>query len=220
VGDIHGCFSLLQAALDKIGFSPATDRLFSLGDLVDRGPESADVLSWLDKPWFHAIAGNHDLMTWRSALQNPYPFVNHLRHGGEWLTQLSPTQQMAVGERLRALPIAAQVETAQGFIGLVHADCPFDDWADMQAAPLMPDTEQTCLWSIERYRRRYDGVVRGVRAVVHGHMTIPTMQVLGNVYYIDTGGWQPNSGHYTLLDLSTLTATAVPSGVIIPKRYR
>ena len=40
VGDIHGCFTELQRGLDTIGFDPCTDRLFSVGDLVDRGPES------------------------------------------------------------------------------------------------------------------------------------------------------------------------------------
>ncbi|MBZ0074391.1 metallophosphoesterase [Bordetella hinzii] len=40
-----------------------------MGDLVDRGPESADVLKWLERPWFHAICGNHDLMTWRRAIR-------------------------------------------------------------------------------------------------------------------------------------------------------
>lgn len=40
VGDIHGCFSKLEAALRRVGFIPEKDRLFSVGDLVDRGPES------------------------------------------------------------------------------------------------------------------------------------------------------------------------------------
>jgi serine/threonine protein phosphatase 1 len=85
VGDIHGCFSALQKVLDTVTFDPAVDRLFSVGDLVDRGPESHLVLEWLDKPWFHAIGGNHDHMAWRSALGDPYPHVDHRRHGGEWL---------------------------------------------------------------------------------------------------------------------------------------
>lgn len=67
VGDIHGCFSKLDAALRKVRFSPAHDRLFAVGDLVDRGPESALVLEWLVQPWFHSVCGNHDLMTWRRA---------------------------------------------------------------------------------------------------------------------------------------------------------
>ena len=60
VGDIHGHFTRLQAALDAAGFNPAVDRLFSVGDLVDRGPECEDVIKWLNKPWFHPVRGNHD----------------------------------------------------------------------------------------------------------------------------------------------------------------
>jgi hypothetical protein len=41
-GDIHGCFDELDAALAKLQFDPAVDRLISVGDLVDRGPRSAD----------------------------------------------------------------------------------------------------------------------------------------------------------------------------------
>lgn len=61
VGDVHGCFTKLQASLDAVGFDPARDRLFSVGDLVDRGPESDQVLAWLAQPWFHAVSGNHEV---------------------------------------------------------------------------------------------------------------------------------------------------------------
>lgn len=63
VGDIHGCFSKLKTSLKRIRFDPSKDRLFSVGDLVDRGPESHHVLEWLDLSWFHAICGNHEQLT-------------------------------------------------------------------------------------------------------------------------------------------------------------
>lgn len=65
VGDVHGHFTKLQAALDAVGFNPAEDRLFSVGDLVDRGPECDQALEWLAKPWFHAVSGNHEDMAIR-----------------------------------------------------------------------------------------------------------------------------------------------------------
>ena len=49
VGDIHGAFADLRRALDAIGFDEHRDRLFSVGDLVDRGPESEAALEWLKK---------------------------------------------------------------------------------------------------------------------------------------------------------------------------
>jgi serine/threonine protein phosphatase 1 len=62
VGDIHGHFSALVEGMRAIGFDASRDRLFSLGDMVDRGPESAQAMDWLKKPWFHAVRGNHELM--------------------------------------------------------------------------------------------------------------------------------------------------------------
>ena len=214
VGDIHGCFSDLQRALDAIGFDPAVDRLFCVGDLVDRGPESDQVLAWLDRPWVHSICGNHDFLAWRSALGNPYPDVNHFANGGEWLELLSPSTRAEIGLRLQALPLALEVETSLGHVGLVHADCPFDNWHDMQAAaregidPQSPVGE-CCLWSVERYRLKYTGHVRNLRALVHGHMAIRQTLVLGNVHFIDTGGWRPD-GCFTFLNLETLQAFCGP----------
>lgn len=204
VGDIHGCFTALQQALDHINFNPAKDRLFSVGDLVDRGPESDQVLDWLGRPWFHAICGNHDFMIWRSALGNPYPEVNYLEHGGAWLNELDQKTQRRVGERLAALPLAIEVETTAGLVGLVHADCPYDDWKDMQSQPLSASAAACCLWSRERYRRSYSTPVRNIRAVIHGHTTVSSMQKLANVFFIDTGGWKSGLGHFTFLDLDNL----------------
>ncbi|MGH8462894.1 MAG: metallophosphoesterase, partial [Pseudomonas sp.] len=42
VGDIHGHFQRVWAQLMRAGFDPKVDRLFSVGDLVDRGPECTD----------------------------------------------------------------------------------------------------------------------------------------------------------------------------------
>lgn len=222
VGDIHGCFTALQLALDQINFDPAKDRLFSVGDLVDRGPESDQVLAWLDRPWFYAICGNHDFMIWRAALGDPYRAVNYLDHGGSWLDKLDKNVQRRIGERLATLPLAIEVETSEGLVGLVHADCPYDDWSHMQNHALSESSADCCLWSRDRYLRSYTTPVRNARAIVHGHTTVGSMQKLGNVFFIDTGGWCPGRGHFTFLDLQTLVAIQgiTPITATIPRRYR
>jgi serine/threonine protein phosphatase 1 len=63
VGDLHGCYDLLQRVLDEVSFNKTHDRLFSVGDLIDRGPDSLACLQLLAEPWFFAVKGNHeDLM--------------------------------------------------------------------------------------------------------------------------------------------------------------
>ena len=184
-----------------------------MGDLVDRGTESDQVLAWLEKPWFHAILGNHDFMAFRSALGTPTEF-DYLQSWGEWLARLSEAEQRRIGEGLAALPLAMEIETAAGIVGLVHADCPFDDWLDMrkvrgQGIDLTGPIADWCLWSLERHSRRYAGIIRNIRAVVHGHMVVRTPEVLGNVHFIDTGGWM-QGGYFTFLELETLKPVLGP----------
>jgi serine/threonine protein phosphatase 1 len=62
IGDLHGCFDLLEQLLEFVCFDTSCDRLFSVGDLIDRGPDSLRCLGLLTEPWFYAVQGNHELM--------------------------------------------------------------------------------------------------------------------------------------------------------------
>lgn len=63
VGDIQGCYQSLCKLLEKIEFDASSDQLWAVGDLVNRGPESLEVLRYcrsLGKS-FRTVLGNHDL---------------------------------------------------------------------------------------------------------------------------------------------------------------
>ena len=67
IGDVHGCYRTLRKLLHRLPFDPKRDRLWLVGDLVNRGPDSLAVLRWardLERKMgdrFTAVQGNHDL---------------------------------------------------------------------------------------------------------------------------------------------------------------
>lgn len=216
VGDVHGCFDALLKALEHIGFDPLTDRLFVAGDLVGKGPQSVRVEHWLRQPWLHAVRGNHDDAAVRFAKGNPIDQERYRRNGDGWILDLPPEAQKHCAEPLDALPYAIEVETRSGLVGIVHADCPFDEWPALVQALTAPatrkaykETANACMRSRERLDGRDERGVAGLEALVVGHCLVEQVLWLGNVIYIDTGGWT-QAGQFTLLNLNTLQVTMEP----------
>lgn len=216
VGDIHGHFTRLQKKLDAIGFNPARgDRLFSVGDLVDRGPESDEALDWLARPWFHAVLGNHEHMAimWDEHRDGVDPEW-YIRNGGAWNVFNPRETSAAFADAFRELPVAIELETNFGTVGIVHADCPLSSWREFTAAMQSRDHEfaygarNTAIWSRERIKSAVAGRkterVEDVRAVVVGHNEMAVPQWIDNVLHIETSGWR-DAGSFTVINADTLS---------------
>lgn len=193
VGDIHGRFDVLRVALDKLLFDASIDRMFSVGDLIDRGMFSEEVVYWLGRPWFHAVRGNHEQMV-IDGFAGVGDIPRHIRNGGGWFYELPKPKQLTIYSALRKLPLMIQVDQPGGQkIGVVHAEVPQllggGDW--QEAIDLFRlsfnDSVSSCLYSRDKFNRQDNSMIRGVDKVFVGHTTVPDIIGLGNVLYVDTG---------------------------------
>ena len=137
IGDIHGCFLTLQSLLDKIEFS-STDQLWLVGDLVNRGPRSLDVLRWTRDLGERVITvlGNHDVHLLKTAFN-----------------LASPSKQEVFSSLLAAEDSAALLDWLR-HRPLIHVEKPYL----LVHAGLLPQ------WSIEeaeRYGCEVEAVLRG-----------------------------------------------------------
>ena len=190
VGDVHGMFPHLEALLEDVEFSDQRDRLFSVGDLVDRGPESARALEWLARPWFFACRGNHEQFVLDSTDAQEQEFWMHF-NGGDWWGSLGADARQRFRSVLGGLPLAMEVETATGLVGIVHADVPTDlDWNAFCDLLRRGDREAILYALFSRNRLQRDPAsippVEGISRVYCGHTPVREPQTVQNVHFIDT----------------------------------
>lgn len=202
VGDIHGCFSKLTCALAIMGFDETKDRLFAVGDLVDRGPDSEDALEWLAKPWFHSVRGNHEQM----AIDYADGFSDdcYILNGGAWMINLPKAEQRLFADAFKKLPIAIDIKAQGKLYGIVHADPVYNDWNTLVEALDHPNAEgvsQSAMWDRHRYNSKDDDVVKNVELVYVGHTPLKKVVKFGNVLFIDTGAVFKN-GSMTIVELT------------------
>lgn len=201
VGDIHGMFHLLLQALDELQFDPSRDRLFPVGDLVDRGPFSREARSFLREPWVKALRGNHEqlfLDCYQGGQLDAAALDFHVRRNGAgWWMELSSQLQQELLEEFAKLPLAIEVQTERGTVGLVHAEVPRGmGWQEFTQRLEAGDhhTVQSCLWGRTRVKSGDASGVRGVDRVFSGHTILGQVSRLGNCYFLDTGAFQRGTG--------------------------
>jgi serine/threonine protein phosphatase 1 len=193
VGDIHGCFSELQEAMFAVGFDTTRDRLFAVGDLVDRGPESDEVVDWLSRPWFHSVRGNHDQFV-VDYMDGPMDTGIYLYNGGGWFLEMIPDARPYYYNEMVKLPLLIEVETKNGLVGIVHADVAGDSWEDFKKR-LVDDHGLTwgsfAMWGrhrIKEFREKgFAPVISDIHKVYVGHTPVKERTEVGNVVFIDMG---------------------------------
>ena len=192
--------------MEERGFDETRDRIFSVGDLVDRGDRSEDAIDWIKRSYFHAVRGNHEDMAIRAHTGN-MDKENHIANGGAWIVGMTKEEQIEFSLAFQELPYMIEVEhDIGGLLGVVHAELMDGDWNLTKEAlenknhPRHKEAKQSVLWGRSKYQNLDESLVAGVDFLFVGHTPVKKAAYLGNVFYIDTGACF--GGGITLLDLS------------------
>lgn len=117
IGDVQGCYDELRLLLDEIAFDPDHDRLYFVGDLVNRGPRSLQTLRFIKNLGLAAetVLGNHDLHLLAVACG-----VSKTKHRDTFGDVLNAPDREDLLDWLRKRPLLQRV----GEFYLIHAGLP------------------------------------------------------------------------------------------------
>ena len=101
IGDLHGAYPCFENLLNNLNFDKSKDRMFSVGDLIDRGPDSQSCLRLLREPWFHAVFANHEQMMLHAFTDGAFG-ESWIRNGGVWGLEIA----CAADSLLKGKPVA------------------------------------------------------------------------------------------------------------------
>ncbi len=212
IGDIHGCVRELEALLKALPFEPGRDQLWSVGDLVNKGPESLQVLRlWRDVKG-RGVLGNHDVYALQAGNGGP-------RRGHDTLDELlAAPDGEALLDALQGWPLLVHVvaEDAGREAWVVHGGL-HPGWTDLHqvAANLngLPHDEAWLEATGTRFATRvrfcmadgrmnddvshpdrvdpgyrpWDDYYSGEVQVVHGHWALRGYHRTGHVLGLDSG---------------------------------
>lgn len=206
IGDVHGRLDLLKALLRQIeeddrALPPAEMHVVMLGDLIDRGPDSAGVIELLlDRPadfgQFHFIVGNHEEAMIQSLEEGADPHkVEWLRYGGrETLRSYGVPDDVfemrgsLMSDELRRYVPQAHVDFVRGFEEtLILGDYLFVHAGIRPGKPLSRQLRKDFLWIRDEFLN--DDKSDHGHIVVHGHTIAREPVFTPNRIGIDTGAY-------------------------------
>ena len=215
IGDIHGRLDLFDAMIaeieaDDVARADSETHVVLLGDLVDRGPDSAGVVArtraWQAQRSVRVLAGNHEEM-FLDAFEKPEVLRHFLKHGGrETILSYGLSKKqfntMSLDELFELLPRLIPQEERNYIAAfedmIVAGDYLFVHAGIDPAVPLAEQRRRDLLWIRDRFLN-HEGPLDKV--VVHGHTIFDRVMDCGNRIGIDTGAFR--SGVLTALVLET-----------------
>lgn len=200
IGDVHGHYDGLMTLLEAIAPN-SDDRVYFLGDLIDRGPKSAQVVDFVKQSSYQCLLGNHEQLMIEANGSDPRSLPAWLYSGGQATIDSYIDMGMIPYKHLdwmRSLPPYLDL----GDIWLAHAG------VDPKLSLKQQSTYQLC-WIRGEFHRISKPYFPD-KLIITGHTITFTFEGVspgelaqGNGWLdIDTGAYHPRSGWLTGLDIT------------------
>ncbi|MBD0388433.1 MAG: metallophosphoesterase [Nostoc sp. C3-bin3] len=204
IGDVHGHYDGLMVLLDAIAPN-SHDQVYFLGDLINRGGKSAEVVEFVRQSSYHCLLGNHEQMLWEY-LSRKQVLQKALETGRFGNYEETAASYRKVG--LSLLPVHLQ-----WFASLpTHLD--LRDIFAVHAGvhpqiPLEKQTSREFCWIRQPFHHMSQPYFTD-KLIIVGHTVtfkfpgvVPGKIAQGQGWLdIDTGAYDPRSGWLTALDIS------------------
>ncbi|PJZ31353.1 metallophosphoesterase [Leptospira kmetyi] len=177
IGDIHGCYDELMSLLKALNFSEETDRIISVGDIVDRGPDSVKVYQFFkENPKHIVVMGNHENKHHNQVLSYSQEIVK-VQFGTRYPEFL---------EWVRKLPYYYETESAIIVHAAIEPDVPLKD---QKKEVLMGSTSGEKYLTNKIGSEDWTSLYQVQKPVLFGHRVVGDVaQMYGDkIYGLDTG---------------------------------
>ncbi|MBU2863281.1 metallophosphoesterase [Reinekea marina] len=186
VSDLHGYRDQLDKALLEVSFNPNKDRLISVGDLIDRGPNSQACLDLLEEPWFWSVMGNHEqLLIDAVEHQTDALWSRWLLNGGSWILKCDDAVVANYASSLKFLPLTITIPVGGQLMGVCHAQYSESSWLERKTAS--EHSQADWLWGRSRLKNNDTQPINDIDWVFNGHTVVPDITTLGNSVFIERG---------------------------------
>ena len=175
ISDIHGCHQTFLKLLETIDYSSSSDKLYILGDCIDRGPSSKEVLDWImdnqkEGAEILVIRGNHEQMMIRSKKEGIKQYLRWMKNGGEQVLESFGVENFLDIEKkywdfLNELPYHIITDKYV----FVHAGLNFD-----KENPL--EDLKSILW-IRNWHNNVDKEWLDDKILLHGHTQVSVSEI-------------------------------------------
>lgn len=199
VGDLDGNLRQLENALERVNFDSTVDQLVSLGDVIDRGDDSVELLSYLKKLGALMVLGNHEHIMIESIIGSDEEAEGVWnKNGGQWHKLISDKSLISHCQWLLEQPLSLVIDYRRHKIGLSHTLPTAWDWQNLPTDK--SKVVAALLWDRELFKRGKGLVNHGVDFSIHGHNSTQIPIWIDNSYHIDTSFY----GRPTVVELKAI----------------